>query len=69
MTAAPSPAARQVGDGAATGVFNRAGRTGVFGGAAQGHMGVARGEQQHASDGMAGERARKQREHARTRRA
>ena len=42
---------------------------GVLGGAAQGRMRAARGEQQYAGDGMAGERARKQREHARTRRA
>ena len=60
MAAAPSPAARQVGDGAATGGFDRAGRTG---GARQCGAGA------HADDGMAGERARKQRERARTRRA
>ena len=59
MAAAPSPAVRQVGDGAATGGFNRAGRTGVLGGAAQGCVRAARGEQQHAGDGMAGERAQK----------
>ena len=45
------------------------GGLGVLGSAAQGRMRAARGEQQHAGDGMAGERARKQREHARTRRA
>ena len=42
---------------------------GVLGGAAQGRVRAARGERQHADDGMAGERARKQREHARMRRA
>jgi len=45
------------------------GGLGVLGGAAQGRMRAARDEQHHASDGMAGERARKQRERARTRRA
>jgi len=42
---------------------------GVLGGAAQGRVRAARDEQQHAIDGMAVERARKQRERARTRRA
>ena len=45
------------------------GGLGVLGGAAQGRMRAARDEQQHAGDGMAGQRVRKQRERARTRRA
>ena len=45
------------------------GGLGVLGGAAQGRVRAARDEQQHAIDGMAVERARKQRERARTRRA
>jgi len=45
------------------------GGLGVLGSAAQGRVRAARDEQQHAIDGMAVERARKQRERARRRRA
>ena len=45
------------------------GGLGVLGIVVQGQMRAARGEQQHAGDGMAGEQAPKQRERARTRRA
>ena len=56
-------------DGAAMEGFSKAGRVGALGGPAQGHMHVARGEQQHAGGGMARERARKLAERAGTRRA
>ena len=69
MAAAPSPAARQDGDGRPREGSTEPGGLVVLGSAAQGRMRAARGEQQHAGDGMAGERARKQWEHARTRRA
>ena len=41
----------------------------ALGGAAQRRVRASRGEQQHAASGMAQERARKQRERVRTRRA